>query len=284
MRIASLAQQSRTLEWGVEKRVVKDRDMRKTSDAQFQFSVKAVYDLLPTPVNKNRWFRTDQYSCHLCGGNGTLQHILTGCKVALAQGRYTWRHNRVLRELGTWLEEKRKSSNSIPWKRRGIKFIKAGEKSKPTTTVAQPDSVLKIARDWKMLVDLPETPLSVPTHIAVTAQRPDIIITSDAMKLMFLIELTCPMEGRCEVSTELKTDRYERDVVEAAKLKGWKTVIYTVEVGCRGFPAPSITRMLRDFGFTGKKRREILKKLSIIAEESSMKIWKSSQFRNWGER
>ena len=143
---------------------------------------------------------------------------------------------------------------------------------------------MKIARDWKMHVDLLETPLSVPTHIAVTAQRPDIIITSDAMKLMFLIELTCPMEGRCEVSTELKTERYERDVVEAAKLKGWKTVIYTVEVGCRGFPAPSITRMLRDFGFTGKKRREILKKLSIIAEESSMKIWKSSQFRNWGER
>ena len=134
-----------------------------------------------------------------------MSHILSGCKIALAQGRYKWRHDRVLRELCFWLEEKRKSINSSQWKRKPIKFVKAGERSKEGKNHQSPiESVLKNTRDWKMKVDLPESPLVIPSHIAVTSQRPDVIITSEATKQMYIIELTVPMEGRCEVSTELK--------------------------------------------------------------------------------
>ena len=28
-----------------------------------------------------------------------MEHIFSSCKVSLANGRYTWRHNRVLKEL-----------------------------------------------------------------------------------------------------------------------------------------------------------------------------------------
>ena len=102
------------------------------------------------------------------------------------------------------------------------------------------------------------------------------------MKQLFIIELTVPMESRCEISAQLKRENYERDIAEAAALKGWKTCIYTVEVGCRGYPAPTMSRMFKELGYSGGKRREILKKISRITEESSMTIWKCSQFKQWG--
>ena len=284
VKAGGLASQGRSLRWEVQQRVMKDKEMRQTSEALFQFSIKAVYDLLPTPQNKNRWFRTDQYKCNLCSKTGTLDHILTGCEVALGQGRYKWRHDRVLRELGHWIDEKRKTVNSMPWKKRPvIKFKKAGEKVSKSAPVMQ-ESIMKIARDWKIQVDFPENPLVIPAHIAATTQRPDIILTSEAVKQMVIIELTVPTEERIGVTTELKTARYEDKVAKAAELKGWRTIIYAVEVGCRGFPAPSMGRMLKEIGYEGRQKREILKKLSSLAEESSLYIWKTSHMKTWGDR
>ena len=212
-----------------------------------------------------------------------MNHILAGCKIALAQGRYKWRHDRVLRELSSCIEEKRKEINSKPWKNRTIKFVKSGEKSKETTNSPPPtDSILKIARDWKMKVDLPGSPLIIPAYIAVTNQRPDIIITSDSTKQMCLIELTVPMEGRCEISTELKRTKYELNLAEAAKMKGWKTTIYTIEIGCRGYASSSVTNLLKDLGFSGQQRRRIVVKMCNEAEECSMQIWRCSHFKSWG--
>jgi hypothetical protein len=284
VKAAGLASQGRSLKWEVQQRVMKDKEMRQTSDALFQFTIKAIYDLLPTPQNKNLWFRTDQNKCHLCGKTGTLDHIMSGCEVALVQGRYKWRHDRVLRELGHWVNEKRKSINSSAWRKRTwIKFKKAGEKSTKTKPVLQ-ESFLEIARDWEFQADLPGTPLNIPAHIASTKQRPDIILTSNAAKQLVIIELTVPIEERTGVSTELKVSKYEGDVAVAAKLKGWKTVIYAVEVGCRGFPAPTMGRMLKDLGYMGKQKKDILRSLGSLAEESTMYIWKTSHLKNWGEK
>ena len=172
----------------------------------------------------------------------------------------------------------------MPWKRRAwIKFQKSGDKSKSATTVMQ-DSFLGGARDWKIQIDLPGTPVIVPSHIAATLQRPDIILTSEARRELIIIELTVPTEDRFQISSELKLTKYEDDIKIAAEKKGWSTVIWTVEVGCRGFPAPSMRRMLKEIGFQGRKKNEILKKLSLKAEESSMSLWQRSHFKTWGER
>ena len=42
-----------------------------------------------------------------CPSPANLKHILYGCKKSLAQCRYTWRHNQVLRCLAARLESKR---------------------------------------------------------------------------------------------------------------------------------------------------------------------------------
>ena len=46
--------------------------------------------------------------CRLCGGKGTMAHILSGCKTALTQGRYRWRHDKVLAVLADILEQERR--------------------------------------------------------------------------------------------------------------------------------------------------------------------------------
>ena len=74
------------------------QDIINSSETKLKFITKAVYDLLPTPANKNKWFKGEE-KCKVCGEEGTLNHILAGCKVSLSQGRYKWRHDKVLREL-----------------------------------------------------------------------------------------------------------------------------------------------------------------------------------------
>ena len=174
-----------------------------------------------------------------------------------------------------------KAVNSSPLKKRTlIKFVKAGEKAKSEQQHI-PQSILNICRDWKMQADLPENPLRVPQHVAATLQRPDIIITSEAAKQLLIIELTVPREDRVGISTELKRTKYENDISKAAEMKGWKTTIYTVEMGCRGFPAYSMGKMLTEIGYLGKQKKMILQKLTAITEECSMYIYKTSRYQSW---
>lgn len=63
------------------------------------FLLRSVNDTLPTPT-----MREDPL-CRLCGGRGTLAHILVRCKTALSQGRYRWCHDKVFRVLADILEQ-----------------------------------------------------------------------------------------------------------------------------------------------------------------------------------
>ena len=67
---------------------------------QLSFMIRAGIDCLPSPINLSRWkYRCDP-SCNLCQSSPcTVHHILNCCPVSLNQGRYTWRHDSVLRSL-----------------------------------------------------------------------------------------------------------------------------------------------------------------------------------------
>ena len=68
--------------------------------------------VLPTLKNFREWVGEDK-RCKMCMGVGSLQHILSGCKTSLTQGRYTWRHNQVLKSLGCLFENKQVEVNSL---------------------------------------------------------------------------------------------------------------------------------------------------------------------------
>ena len=267
VHIASLSKQGASTRWEVpEKRLTQEEIVRMT-ETRLKFLTKSVYDLLPTPRNKNKWFGTND-NCKLCGGVGTLNHILTGCSAAL--GRYKWRHDKVLRELGKYIEERIQVMKEEPIPSyRTIVFLREGEKKEAEKPRYR--NILDPARDWEMRIDL-EKRVKIPPEISVTNMRPDILIISKSSKQMIMVELTVPHEERIEVSGEIKRTKYNH-VVEEGKVNGWTVSIWPVEVGCRGFPANSMAAFLRAIGFTGKSRKLALKNLGEKAEEASRMIW-----------
>ena len=70
-------------------RAVTWADMWRIPQVRLSFLIRATYDTLPSPRNLHKLSDSQ---------NPSLQHILPGCKAALYQGRYRWRHGRVLRE------------------------------------------------------------------------------------------------------------------------------------------------------------------------------------------
>ena len=70
--------------------------------------LRSVYDTLSCPSNLHQWGLIEELSCKLCGRRGTMTHILLGCEVALTQGRYRWRHDKVLKYVTEILDIEKK--------------------------------------------------------------------------------------------------------------------------------------------------------------------------------
>ena len=279
IKIVSQGKQGAMTRWEVPEHRLSHKEILGTTETRIKFLTKAVYDLLPTPANKSKWFGEDE-RCNLCSERGTLNHILTGCKTALAQGRYTWRHNKVLQELFERIQEKAKGAKIVNVKMKTMAFVKEGQK-KPTQEPCSNSSYLNSANDWQVKVDL-RGKLKIPSSITITDLRPDMIIVSESTKQLGIIELTVPNENRIEVSSEIKKAKYA-PLAEEAKQKGWRVRIWAVEVGCKGFPARSLTVLFRDMGYTGRERKELLRRIGDVAEEASRAIWRWSSIKEWGK-
>ena len=62
----------------------------------FNFSMKYLYNTLPTRKNLCKWSIFHSSTCSFCLQSETLQHVVFSCISYLDEGRYTWRHNSVL--------------------------------------------------------------------------------------------------------------------------------------------------------------------------------------------
>ena len=87
--------------------------------------------------------------------------------------------------------------------------------------------------------------LKIPSSITITDLRPDMVLISESTRQLGIIELTVPNENRIEVSGELKKAKYAPIAEEGTK-KGWRVRMWALEVG---FPARSLTVLLRDMGY-----------------------------------
>ena len=63
----------------------------------YNFVTRYLNNTLPTLKNMLLWNKATSNLCYSCSNVQTLQHIVSSCKVHLEQGRYTWRHNSVLK-------------------------------------------------------------------------------------------------------------------------------------------------------------------------------------------
>ena len=282
VKSVSQGQQGRWTSWeGLTDRPMSWADLWKIPQARLSFLVRATYDTLPCPRNLHQWFGAEE-TCPLCSTtNVSLQHILSGCGTALGQGRYTWRHDLVLKKLAEVAESCRRKANDSPAPpgRRLIQFARAGERVKPSQRSGL-GGLLSPGNDWAMRVDLGKQ-LQFPREIVETSLRPDLVMWSETCKTVLLVELTVPWEGGVEAANERKRAKYA-DLVAECREAGWRASVWPVEVGCRGFVGSSTARLLRDMGCTGAGHRKAMRELAEEAEKGSFWLWLRRKHKNWG--
>ena len=115
-----------------------------------------------------------------------MAHILSGCKIALTQGRYGWRHDKVLAVLAGILEQERRKKQLAKARPllSTIDFVKEGQRLVIHNQARQ--NLLQSAKGWEMEVDLGRK-LHFPEAVLSTPLRPDIIMWSLEGKKIILV-------------------------------------------------------------------------------------------------
>ena len=161
------------------------------------FLVRSVYELLPSNTKLVRWEKKEDPTYLLYQGRQTTEHVLSSCKIALSQGRYRWRHNRVLHELAAIISTA-KGEITLPNTNALIFTTEGGAKlwhGRPVRTTNQIKCPLKRGcDDWDVSAELPEWD-SHPSIIKETRLRPDIVIHSASTQQLIMVELTVPYKN-----------------------------------------------------------------------------------------
>ena len=202
---------------------------------RISFLIRSVYDLMPSNASLVRWGKKNDPTCPLCQGRHTTEHVLSSCKIALLQGRYTWRHNRVLQELSPIMSTA-KVETTLPKTNALIFSTEGGAKTwhgRPLRTTNQTKYLLYGCDDWDVSADLPEWD-SHPSIIKETRSRPDIVIHSAPIQQLIMVELTGPYENRMEEAHIYKREKY-LNLTKELENAGYKAAVMPVEVGARGF-------------------------------------------------
>ena len=104
--------------------------------------------------------------------------------------------------------------------------------------------------------------------VVQTTLRPDVVLWSETGKKLIVIELTVPWETRCEEAYERKKAK-NSELLDICKQRDWRTWLFPVEVGGRGFCSQSVCRLMTTVGATGRDRRGAIQRLSQAAERAS---------------
>ena len=207
------------------------------------FCLGAIFDKLPSPSSLKRWRLILESSCFLCGNSiCTSAHILGTCKIALHQGRFSFRHDKALHELVVVLKNflslyKSNKSSVINF----INFIREGKipKTSPRKGFI---GVFHSASDWNLEFDL-DGMLLVPVFLAVSTLRPDILPFLRSTKKVIIIELTCPCEENMSQWHEQISQKYF-PLCCSIRSNGWSVSFYATEIGAQGFCADSVRSCL----------------------------------------
>ena len=277
----------------VVKRKVGWNEIWSWEASRLSFLVKSTYDVLPSPANLVRWNIQTDDMCR-CGKLCTMKHILSGCSVALE--RYTWRHNKVLAVLFKVASEQTEeglyaSTRAFPGHERikvvggkmkegQIEFVPEG-KQMPRRETGQ--RVAEVTHNspykWEAAADLKDCERFFPI---TTSKRPDLVVWSEEGKQLHIVELTVPHEDNIMDAHERKEARYEELILECEDA-GWNVRYFPVEVCCRGYIAPSVSKWLCAAGLNLRKRNDVLKVLQQTAEKASHWIWLKREDETWVE-
>ncbi|GFO05172.1 reverse transcriptase [Plakobranchus ocellatus] len=244
-------------------------DIWHMAPLRISFLIRSAYDLLPSNANLVLWGKKDDPTCPLCQGRQTIEHVLSSCKVALSQGPYTWRHNRVLQELASIISTAKgeihpsSTSSTVFTTEGGVKKWHGGS----ITINTHRKGLLDGCNDWVVSADLPEWERH-PDVIRKTGLRPDIVIHSASTQQIIMVELTVLYESRMEEAYAFKEGKY-MDLTKELKKDGYKAKVMSVDIGARGFVGSSAYGLLSKLSIGGNKRTKALRLLAETAENIS---------------
>ena len=284
--ILSLAEQSKWLEWdNVINLDMKWKEMMYAlSPSMLSFVFNSVQDTLPHPKNLRRWKLDVEAACGLCGWkNVGLVHILCGCKVALEQGRISFRHDSILKVITKALTKKIEAVEEIVPLQNGVQrvnFVKPGQKTKKKKKPPL-SGLLDTAKDWVVGMDTRQKQVHFPPHIMVTSDRPDLVIYSNTTRNVIIIELTSPAEENIEKWRSIKTSKYEKLAENIREAGTWKPTVFTIEVGARGYVAKQTNYVWRKLGIAQKDSHQLTERISRVAMRCSHFLWICRNTKIW---
>ena len=220
-----------------------------------KFMVNSFLDTLPTKNNLSRWGKKMTTNCNLCSKKETLHHVLNHCQVMLEQGRYTWRHNSVLRIIHDTLRE-----------------------------IADPS--------WVFYCDLTGTTkvagTTIPPDILATQQRPDLVLINRVSKKIIIIELTIPFEQNIRNAHDRKVNKYSSLIMDLEE-QSYDAKLFCIEIGSRGLISDdnkcNIETIFTSISVGNKPHKNMCKKfqanLSKRAILASYSIFYSKYDHDW---
>ena len=197
--------------------------------------------------------------------------------------RYNWRHDSVLRTIARVILTRVKDQNTKQPKHcasREIKFVRAGTKAPHARRTAAGSGILSCTNDWQYLVDYADEPIIFPPSITATDQRPDMVIWSERVKKVILIELTVPNEDNIVDAEYRKQNKYN-GLLDACRTATWDAHLWTVEVGVRGFVAESLRKCLKKLDVPNPTIKSTLSAASKTALRCSYSIYLARNLPNW---
>ena len=128
--------------------------------------------------------------------------------------------------------------------------------------------VLLTANDWTLIYHSPEDPLVFPGHIIQTSLHPDVVIYSNTIKQVFVLELTVPMEDNIVQRHIVKENKYAR-LHDDLNINQWTGQIFGLDVGSRGYVAKSFCFALWKLGLGQEVVRRLRRAVSLICTRCS---------------
>ena len=145
------------------------------------FLIRSMYDKLSSKNNLFEWKKESDLTCPLCNEKPkTLEHVLSFCETTLGNGRYTWRHNRVLKELVKFIKSYMKSKPIISTQKFASEKgrIYAGSKQTIKHRAVPGQNLLWSSGDWEVSSNPPGWHQNYPKTISSKSLRPDIVLLS----------------------------------------------------------------------------------------------------------
>ena len=216
-----------------------------------KFILNSSINTLPTKANLKLWGKSKSDKCTLCGRIQTLNHVLSSCPKFLEQGRYTYRHNNIIKEIVENIDR----DNARVYADIEGHTIGGG---------------------------------TVPPDILVTSEKPDIVIihdpeTAEKKHHITIIELTVPWEERLRTSREHKTNKYS-SLVSDIQAAGFSVDFIPLEVGVRGIidqDNKESIKLIKKVSKSTVSLKSLISSISKRAVISSYYIFLSRNDQNW---